>query len=109
MSRRSEKAYLKRYFEAKPIACDVLLFYIQRNGYGLQKAIDALNAAVAFAGIESTFHQDETESYWDGERSEAERAMALRKSFHRIWRGECESEIESIRSLIMAAWREGSK
>ena len=106
-SKKRERKRYEEYRELKSVASNTVLFYFQSWGQGQQGRIDALNKAIAAAGISAELVQfrDAKEmqdvSVWSGSAKECERAVAFRDELsHCFPLGQFESEESAVMSLI---------
>jgi len=92
-------------YEVKEVAQKVVLMYFQHWGQDLRKRVDALNDAVALAGIKAKFSQDgigATAGWWVASELDGMRAKKFREELEECWPlGKFEEERDAVARLII--------
>jgi hypothetical protein len=90
-------------YEVEDVAQKVILMYFQHWGQKLEDRVNALNAAVAFAGIKAKFSQDGTTSgWWIASELDGIRAKKFKADLEECWPlGKFEEERDAVANLIM--------
>jgi len=91
------------YTEIEDMAREIVLFYFQSNGQGLEGRINTLNKAVAFVGIKAEFYQkDESNAGWGGKKTKhLEKAKQFRKDLDGCFpRGQFEWEMSAVEGVL---------
>ena len=93
---------LMERIDKKALAREIVLYYFQSWGQGSQKRIDTLNKAVAAAGVNAMFVQNDNEAGWSTTtEGEAARAKDFRKRLDLCWpRGSFEAEQHAVETLL---------
>ena len=93
---------LMERIDKKALAREIVLFYFQSFGQGLQKRIDTLNKAVAAAGINALFVQNDNKAGWSTTtEGEADRATDFRRRLDLCWPiGSFEAEQRAVETLL---------
>ena len=93
---------LMERIDKKALAREIVLFYFQSFGQGLQKRIDTLNKAVAAAGVNAMFVQNDNEAGWSTTtEGEAARAKDFRRRLDLCWPiGSFEEEQRAVETLL---------
>jgi hypothetical protein len=98
-------------YEVEECAREVILFYFQHWDQGVEKRIEALNNAIALAGIKAKFVQNGKESGWKcASELDGLRAKDFRKKLEECWPlGQFEQEAEAVANLIIKTKNEGGE
>ena len=99
---------LMERIDKEALAREIVLFYFQSFGQGLQKRIDTLNKAVAAAGINALFVQNDNEAGWSTTtEGEADRAKDFRRRLDLCWPIASFEEEQRAVETLLAQYKNG--